>query len=137
MRVLRAPVLFPNPRSVSWLTDGGWRPNHTKWPVRCSPLTRTPFNQQPPAHASLQPPAVRACGGSHSQMIKDSTVPGSLWGRGRGGGGGLIKKTDKCKPEVMHSTVTHKCIFILYAKPGQTSRHALCLKQKKEGGRKT
>ena len=28
------------------------------------------------------------------------------------GGGDLIKKTDKCKPEVMHSTVRHKCIFI-------------------------
>ena len=72
----------------------------------------------------------------------------SKWGQGRGGGGGstkcrpvlpggrtgsifqeevldigkggcdLIKKTDKCKPEVMHSTVRHKCIFILYAKPG-------------------
>ena len=46
-------------------------------------------------------------------------------GFGRGGGGGglkgggdLIKKTDKCKPEVMHSTVRHKCIFILHAKPG-------------------
>ena len=39
----------------------------------------------------------------------------------RTGGGGcdLIKKTDKCKPEVMHSTVRHKCIFILYAKPEQ------------------
>ena len=24
----------------------------------------------------------------------------------------------KCKPEVPHSTVRHKCIFVLYAKPG-------------------
>ena len=37
---------------------------------------------------------------------------------GGGGGGERIKETDKCKPEVMHSTVKHKCIFILYAKPG-------------------
>ena len=38
-----------------------------------------------------------------------------------GGGGGdetKLKKTDKCKPEVMHSTERHKCIFIVYAKPG-------------------
>ena len=28
------------------------------------------------------------------------------------------EKTDKCKPEVMHSTIKHKCIFVLYAKPG-------------------
>ena len=32
----------------------------------------------------------------------------------------------------MHSTVRHKCIFILYAKRGSTSRHTLCLKQKRE-----
>ena len=28
------------------------------------------------------------------------------------------EKTDKCKPEAMHFTVRHECIFILYAKPG-------------------
>ena len=28
------------------------------------------------------------------------------------------QKTDKCKPEVMHSTVRHKYIFLLYAIPG-------------------
>ena len=47
-----------------------------------------------------------------------------------GGGGDLIKKTDQCKPEAMHSTARHKCILILYAKPGYSSRHTLCLKQK-------
>ena len=34
------------------------------------------------------------------------------------GAGGVIKKTVKCKPEVMHSTGRHECIFILCAKPG-------------------
>ena len=45
----------------------------------------------------------------------------------QGGGGDLIKKTDKCKPEVMHSTVRHKCIFILYAKPGPGGGGVGCL----------
>ena len=29
----------------------------------------------------------------------------------------------------MHSIVRHECIFILYAKPGSTSGHTLCLRQ--------
>ena len=36
----------------------------------------------------------------------------------------------QCKPEAMHSTVRQKCIFTLYAKPGQTSRQTLHLRQK-------
>ena len=52
-----------------------------------------------------------------------TTPPPAFWASqagqaGEGGGGGDLIKTDKCKPEVMHSTVRHKCIFILYAKPG-------------------
>ena len=35
----------------------------------------------------------------------------------------------KCKPEVMHSTVRNKCIFILHAKPQHTHTHTLFLKQ--------
>ena len=45
---------------------------------------------------------------------------------------GSIKKTDQCKPEAMPSTVRHECIFILYAKPVETSTHTRCLKQKTE-----
>ena len=47
-------------------------------------------------------------------------------------GGGPYKKTDKYKPEAMHSTVRHKCVCILDAKPGHTSRHTRRLKQKTE-----
>ena len=39
--------------------------------------------------------------------------------RGEAGGGGGMRPNenpDNCKP--VHATVRHKCIFVLYAKPG-------------------
>ena len=62
---------------------------------------------------------------------------GSDEGEGEGGGGGrdlIKKKTGKCKPEAMHSTGRHECIFILYAKPGSTSRHTLTVRKSQSVG---